>query len=141
MLLKQMFSWIGCIEVYDPVLSPSECRVMEGMGCLMIGVDEEGLKSIQTHTIFYMPHCEDWLYNNVLQANWMPEKLNQLVILGNSFRSYHEAWSSFQVSQLKAPPTYVLEFHQRAKEIPLVATSSLQLPAFNNTSWHFLSET
>ena len=141
LLLKQMFSWVGCVEVYDPVLSPSECRVMEAMGCLTIAINEEGRRTISMPTIFYMPHCEDWLYNNVLEANWMPQKLNQLVVLGNSFRNYHEAWSSFQVSRLKAPPTYVLEFHDLAKEIPLEATSFFQLPAFNNMSWHFISAT
>lgn len=140
LLLKQRFSWVGDIQVYDPVLSQSECKVIEGMGCSSIAINEEGRRSIDRPTIFYMPHCEEWLYDNVLQANWMPQKLGRLVILGNSFRSYHERWSSFPGGRSKPPPTYVLEFQQVAQEIPLEAASSLELPVFNNMSWHFYQQ-
>lgn len=136
LLIKQRFSWVGDIQVYDPVLSQSERKFMEGMGCSSIAINEEGRRSIDRPTIFYMPHCAEWLYDNVLQANWMPQKLGRLVILGNSFRIYHERWSSVP----KPPFTYVLGFQQVAQEIPLEAASSLKLPVFNNLSWHFYKQ-
>lgn len=140
LLLKQHFPWISSIEVYDPVLSQSECKVIQGLGCSPIAVNEEGRRTIDRPTVFYMPHCEDWLYDNLLQANWTPQKLSRLVILGNSFSSYQERWSSLLGVRSKPPPTYVLQLQQSADEIPLVATSSLELPVFNNMSWHFFPE-
>lgn len=136
LLLKQRFAWVGNIEVYDPVLSQSECKVIADMGCLPIAKNEEGRRKVLRPTLFYMPHCEAWLYNNVLQANWIPHTLGQLVILGNSFRDYQERWSSPIGGKLK-PLLYVKQYQQVAQEVPLKATSSSDLPGFNNMSWHF----
>ena len=36
--------------------------------------------------IFYLPHCPKQLSNNLLWANWSPEKLQKLVVVGNSFK-------------------------------------------------------
>lgn len=33
--------------------------------------------------LFYMPHCPQRLYSNVLWANWTPQALARLLILGN----------------------------------------------------------
>lgn len=41
-------------------------------------------------TLFYMPHCEEWMYDNVLAANWGSEQLRRVAILGNSFRNYYD---------------------------------------------------
>ncbi|KAI5079074.1 hypothetical protein GOP47_0006745 [Adiantum capillus-veneris] len=136
LLLKERFSWVGIIEVYDPVLTLSECTVIKDMGCLPVALNEKGRRSIVRPTLFYMPHCEDWLYDNVLQANWAPCTLRQIVILGNSFQDYQERWSS---SGGRKPmwPSYVLKYQQLAKEVPLEANHSLDLAGFNNMSWHF----
>jgi hypothetical protein len=32
-----------------------------------------------------MPHCGKPLYNNLLWANWTPERLSKLVLIGNRF--------------------------------------------------------
>lgn len=37
-------------------------------------------------TLIYMPHLDKYLYNNLLGANWSPEDLSKLVVLGNSFQ-------------------------------------------------------
>ena len=34
-------------------------------------------------TLFYMPHCDCHLYNNLLKANWSPQQLCKIAILGN----------------------------------------------------------
>jgi len=38
----------------------------------------------------YMPHCERELYSNALSANWNPEQLECLIIVGNRFAAYVE---------------------------------------------------
>ena len=41
-------------------------------------------------TIFYMPHCNYNLYNNVLGTNWELNKLSKLILIGNDFSMYDE---------------------------------------------------
>lgn len=47
-------------------------------------------RRVQAHTLFYMPHCGRAMYNNLLWANWSPQDLSQLALIGNSFQSYME---------------------------------------------------
>lgn len=61
---------------------------MEALGCRVIQRDEQGRRVVEAPTIFYMPHCEAVLYDNLLRANWRPVALNQMVVLGNSFSEY-----------------------------------------------------
>jgi hypothetical protein len=36
MLMKRDFNWIGNIEVFDPILSATESRVLEALGCTVM---------------------------------------------------------------------------------------------------------
>lgn len=69
-LMKRKFNWIGDVEVFDPILSATESRVLESLGCSVLSVNEQGRRRATKPTLFYMPHCEAELYNNLLQANW-----------------------------------------------------------------------
>ena len=51
-------------------------------------------------TVFYMPHCGKALYNNLLWANWQPELLSLLTIVGNSFQHMLDRWESVKLSYL-----------------------------------------
>ncbi|KAK8952994.1 Protein SENSITIVITY TO RED LIGHT REDUCED 1 [Platanthera guangdongensis] len=78
----------GPIEVFDPVLSAAECAVLVSLGCTVITYNECCRREATAPTIFYMPHCEAVLYENLLRANWKPEMLRRMVVLGNSFGYY-----------------------------------------------------
>ncbi|KAL6183831.1 hypothetical protein ACLB2K_045241 [Fragaria x ananassa] len=43
-LLKRRFNWIGDIEVFDPILSSTESRVLEALGCSVLSINEQVLK-------------------------------------------------------------------------------------------------
>ena len=49
-------------------------------------------------TLFYMPHCGKALYNNLLWANWTPELLTNLLIIGNSFQHVCDRYDLLLVS-------------------------------------------
>ena len=49
---------------------------------------------VQENTLFFMPHCGKAMYNNLLWANWSVDRLGKMVIIGNSFNSYHEKYSA-----------------------------------------------
>ena len=35
-----------------------------------------------------MPHCDLEMYDNLLEENWNVELLNNIIVLGNSFKIY-----------------------------------------------------
>ncbi|KAE8711957.1 Protein SENSITIVITY TO RED LIGHT REDUCED 1 [Hibiscus syriacus] len=90
LLIKRKFSWIRDIEVFDHVLSATESRVLEALGCSILSVNEQGRREAKKPTLFFMPHCEAELYNNLLQANWGVDALNRVALFGNSFETYEQ---------------------------------------------------
>ncbi|KAH0896338.1 hypothetical protein HID58_045906 [Brassica napus] len=89
-LMKREFDWVGNIEVFDPVLSATESSVLESLGCTVLSVNEQARREALKPTLFFMPHCEANLYNNLLQANWRMDRLSKIALFGNSFQMYEE---------------------------------------------------
>ncbi|XP_058014337.1 SRR1-like protein isoform X2 [Ahaetulla prasina] len=76
--------------IFDPVFSTLEIEVLSGLGLTVLQWNEEGKRSIEGPTLFYMIHCGKALYNNLLWSNWSAEALAQMVVVGNSFRGFEE---------------------------------------------------
>ncbi|XP_059309979.1 protein SENSITIVITY TO RED LIGHT REDUCED 1-like [Lycium ferocissimum] len=77
LLLKRDFSnWIGNIEIYDPVMSPSDITVFKELGLEVLTVDENCKRKAQRPTLFYMPSPYYYLIGNLLGANWSSSCLN-----------------------------------------------------------------
>ena len=58
------------IQLYDPLLSSLEWAVLSSVGISAIEHNEEAKRCVSRCTVFYMPHCGQALYNNLLWANW-----------------------------------------------------------------------
>ena len=56
--------------LYDPLLSSLELAVLRSLGIVVIDYNEEAKRRVSRCTVFYMPHCGQALYNNLLWANW-----------------------------------------------------------------------
>ncbi|GAB2235232.1 hypothetical protein Drorol1_Dr00027727 [Drosera rotundifolia] len=83
--MKRKIDWIGNIEVFDPILSATESRVLESFGCSVIKINEQGRRRVVKPMLSFMPHCEAFLYENLLEVNWEKHFLTNMVILGNRF--------------------------------------------------------
>ncbi|KAH0469207.1 hypothetical protein IEQ34_002439 [Dendrobium chrysotoxum] len=142
----------GPIEVFDPVLSAVECAVLEALGCRLIVVDECGRRETAVPTIFYMPHCEAALYDNLLDANWKPVMLRKMVVLGNSFGVYERYVSEMRGVRgsvsLEVDGRHLLGIRRYVREIEMEERNSdrgikevdeedLFYKAFHDMSWHF----
>lgn len=139
-LLSRRFDWMvggGRIEVFDPIVSEVESRVMEALGCTVLTVDEKGRREAERPTLFFMPHCEAELYNNLLEANWRPERLDRMVVFGNSFERYHSFVTEFRSSVVGRFSGYVLEAGRFVEEVGIDTVSEDFFRAFHDTSWHF----
>ncbi|XVE86164.1 hypothetical protein DITRI_Ditri18aG0013800 [Diplodiscus trichospermus] len=145
LLIKRKFGWIGDIEVFDPVLSATESQVLEALGCSVLSVNEQGRRQAMEPTLFFMPHCEAELYNNLLQANWGMESLNRVALFGNSFETYEQHVSfkyydqevSFLNSSVSESVSRILAARGFTDEFRIKTVSDDYFAAFHDSSWHF----
>ncbi|KAG7945864.1 hypothetical protein I3843_14G009300 [Carya illinoinensis] len=138
-LMKKKLSWIGDIEVFDPILSATESQVLEALGCSVLSVNEQGHRRALKPTIFFMPHCEAELYDNLLHANWGVELLNRVVLFGNSFETYEQHVSEFKHSAVVDSARHILAIRPFTKEFKIKTVSDDYFGAFHDSSWHFFS--
>ncbi|XP_010246869.1 PREDICTED: protein SENSITIVITY TO RED LIGHT REDUCED 1 [Nelumbo nucifera] len=138
-LIKRTLNWIGDIEVFDPVLSAIEVRVLEALGCCVLSVNEQGRREAIKPTMFFMPHCEAVLYDNLLKANWRPELLNRMVLFGNSFERYEHHVVEFKNSVVVDSAKHVLSIRRFTNEVPIKTVSDDLYRAFHDLSWHFFN--
>ena len=87
-----------------------------------------------------MPHCESDLTDNLLAANKASKTLQNVIIIGNSFATYHERWSMLSKSQQeekKRPETlFELVENEKVVEISLPEKGFPVTAAFNDMSLH-----
>ncbi|BBN19431.1 hypothetical protein MPTK1_8g10650 [Marchantia polymorpha subsp. ruderalis] len=136
LLMQRNFRSIGQLLVYDPIMTPIECRVMRSLGCVTLETNENGSRAINGPTLFFMPHNEVDLYDRVVQTCVEPYKLKQIVILGNSFRTYSDRWTMYPLPDGDIP-SYLLKVQEFVEEIPVA--DDFYPSAFSDTSWHFFS--
>lgn len=138
-LMKKRFSWIGDVEVFDPILSGTEARVLETLGCSVLSVNEQGRRQASKPTLFYMPHCEAELYDNLLHANWRVDLLNHIILFGNSFEGYEQYVSVFKNSAGVSLRKHLLAARRFTEEFGIKTVSDDYYRALNDMSWHFFS--
>lgn len=148
LLQQEIGSSAAAVEVFDPVLTAAECAAMEALGCSVARIDDRGRRRADRPTLFYMPHCEAALYDNLLAANWgHPSSLGRMVVLGNSFSEYgrfaEEALGGRGSAHATERARYVLRARDFVEEISVASNMGLDegndslFRAFNETSWHF----
>lgn len=147
LLMKRKFSWISNIEVFDPVITLRESMVLKALGCCLLNVDEKCRRQALKPTLFFMPHCDENLYGNLLEANWGIDMLNRIVLIGNTFTKYLSDWIMF--ASFKCPEKweflenskqeFILAALSFTKEFEISGTTEPSVPGFEYTSWHFFS--
>lgn len=137
--LKRSFDWIGEIELFDPIISLTESKVLTSLGCSVLSVNEQGRRRAVKPTLFFMPHCEADLYNNLLEENWEVDRLNRLIIFGNSFDEYEQHASICKSLSVSSSRKHVLAIRSFTEEVRVNTFSDDSFRAFHGTSWHFFS--
>jgi hypothetical protein len=102
------------VSVYDPVFTAEDLSLFGALQIRVLTENRAGLKAFcpenaNTHvglpsslqnagyglecpTICFMPHCDMELYENILKANWSPEKLSNLLFVSNRLLDYIDRW-------------------------------------------------
>ncbi|KAI6675971.1 hypothetical protein NL676_036767 [Syzygium grande] len=130
LLMKRKFSWMGGIEVFDPILSATESQVLHALGCSVLSVNEQGRRCALKPTLFYMPHCEAELYDNLLHANQEAATLKNVVLLGNSFETYEEYASAIRNSSIVHSAGHILALKKLTCPILSIPFGALYSPVF-----------
>jgi hypothetical protein len=144
-LLKEDLRPVEGAYFFDPFTSKTDTNIMEEMGFKNIDRNEEGKRSTLDGgpTVYFMPHCDLWLYSNVLWANWSKRKLSSTIVVGNSFKSYgsNTAFSGWKIEPDENCVFRTLSMVQEIR-IPVPSSSSAASSsklttfirnAFNNT--------
>eukprot|EP00873_Tetraselmis_striata_P025583 jgi/Tetstr1/445847/TSEL_033487.t1 len=127
-------------QLYDPVFTRDDRELLHSLGCDVIGEDEGGARAVgRTPTLFYLPHCEAKLCNALLGANWRPDALSRMAVLGNSFATIAGRWQFSSAAPVGQPrPDRVIQCvsQELVVEIP-VSDAGFAVPsAFNDMSLH-----
>ncbi len=127
-------------EAFDPVFSPHDHAILPLLGIEIIKENEHGKRIAKQRTLFFMPHCEVDLTENLLATNIASKTLQNIVIIGNSFAQYQERWSILSTSQQKERkrPENLLTLLEAGQvaELPLPENGFPVTAAFNDMSVH-----
>ena len=147
LLLRRDFSWIGGVEVFDPQMSPADCKVMETLGCGILTVNEHCKRQVEKPTLFYLPYLRRDFVGNLLEANWCPARLNQMIVLGNSFEHIRESCRETP-TMTESDDMYVYDCErERVEYIEAIKNHTTELKIdipvywyygiFRGFAWHF----
>ena len=81
---------ISQLSFFDPLSCSSCCQYLTSQGFKCLETNTNGVFSFSEHTAYFMPHCPRFLYHNILISNWSPKMMQNLCIVGNSFKDYSE---------------------------------------------------
>ena len=136
-LLVQLRAHLGSrhVQVYDPVFWPEERQILAELDLHVLHNDEQCARRLTAPTLLYMPHCENLHYDNLLRANWHPDLLPRLLLVGNSLASIALKLPTSQLRQFafveRAAP-HATERADRIEEQDLLAP-------FNDTAVQWFS--
>lgn len=121
-------------EIYDPIFKNNEIKYLNENGFIVPEKNEECKRKIDEdeNVLFYMPHCENFMYSNLIIANGGVNNIDnfkRICIIGNSFHHYDECTIS---KKKRTKIRSILEILPNTNEISL--PSFIRAPnAFNNT--------
>lgn len=72
------------VMLYDPQFKELEVDILITEKCNLIAYNEKGKRKVDKTTLFFLPHCPNKLFNNIISANW-GLSLHNCVIIGNRF--------------------------------------------------------
>ena len=141
-LLREKFQWPSDMQVYDPVFSAIDRMAINAFNCNCLSVNEQCRRTVDRPTLFFMPRCPFFLFDNLLAANWNSANMKKMIILGNSFLRLVQDPTFDSTQKIKA----VVTRDNMLREIPLPETAiqswqrygdRVYMKAFDGLSWHF----
>lgn len=89
--------------------------------------------------MFFMPHYEAELFDNLLHANWKPNLLSNMVIFWNNFETYEQHVSNCKNSPMLNSMERVLAVRRFTNKIRMKTVSDYYCNVFHDSSLHSFS--
>ncbi|KAI8322497.1 hypothetical protein GQ54DRAFT_145015 [Martensiomyces pterosporus] len=126
---------------FDPVTSEADVQTYKGFGIAIIDENEEAKRRASKRTLFYMPHCEQFLYNNLVETNFSGEALTRVMVIGNHFSGYRESQGNEEFSR-RSPHIRRILAHLAKVELPSEKLLALRHSpyAFNDTCVQYVEQ-
>ncbi|GLJ31888.1 hypothetical protein SUGI_0641780 [Cryptomeria japonica] len=86
LVLKNELHLVQDITIYDQNLSASELKVINHFQCQCHS--NTTVNKVERPTLFFINGCKFYLWNNILEANFMSQELNKIVILGSPLKEW-----------------------------------------------------
>lgn len=141
-LLQAQLPSLKHTRAFDPVFTSLDTALLRMFNIEVLEENDSGKYAVTGPTLFYMPHCDCHLYNNLLKANWGPRQLCKIAILGNSFRAYAQRWAlpSKKNSPDRPHELLAVSASGTALELPVDEADFPVTSAFNDLSLHLFPE-
>jgi hypothetical protein len=83
------------VLIYDPVFDEEDVTGLKELGFEVLSSVAESQTSHTTLTprLLFLPHCELWLYESIMGANWTPGSLPSLFMISNRFHTYSDKYA------------------------------------------------
>ncbi|KAI8102064.1 hypothetical protein M9434_007123 [Picochlorum sp. BPE23] len=128
-----------CSETYDPVYSRVDRLVHESYG-FHVADASDGKVVATVPTLFFMPHCEACLTAHLLRRNIESDTLHNVIMLGNSLKTYKERGEMGIRREDEHVAYLVATCVPRVREIALPEYGFPVSGAFNDLSLHMFSK-
>lgn len=76
------------VLLYDPVFTEEDVMGLKELGLQVLSEASESHYTSTTPRLLFLPHCELWLYEAIVWANWSAEGLASLFMISNRFHTY-----------------------------------------------------
>ncbi|KAK8950646.1 hypothetical protein KSP40_PGU007754 [Platanthera guangdongensis] len=114
LLRKTLPTLFHQIDIADPTINGYELNVMVNLECSVF-LSNEPDRKIDGPTMIYMPYADPILFESLLEANWSPLSLCQIVVFGSSYlpmmRDLQLKKSQQRIRRLTAIKDFVMQFN------------------------------
>jgi len=128
----------SAIQVYEPLLDDNEKELLRNLKFEILPDNDSGMGhqiDQVSKVLFFMPHCNVSLYNNILCTNWTRNQLGRIVFLGNSFANYIDRLPESKGKCIRAILPYITQI-----PFPPLERNSCCEKAFSDTTIQYFTD-
>lgn len=123
-------------RAFDPVFTAADVLLLQKCNIDIMTEDTKGSFPGVQSALFFLPHCEAWLCENLLGS--VGSGLATSVMVGNSMSCYQEQWESFGSKKGRPRPNNLLELllNGQVHEMLVPEKNFPVISAFNELAVH-----
>jgi len=86
------------VTIFDPVFTSGDGSYLKDHAGYVVPSTEPESYATSSDTVAYMPHCDLPLFEKFLRDNWIPERISNIILVGNTLSDYADNIPSRRLS-------------------------------------------